>query len=267
MIVKNVVKVMNFHSLLRVNEARRRVERAQDYENRLRQAVSEIVNNRIFRQENLSLNMKKDAKELNIYIGSDFGFCADFNAAIKRYLAEDEARNDKIIVGNRIKGNVENLLLFMSNEEFHRRMEEIDKLVLDGVLNDKYSKVNVVYMHYFNMSKQEVMKKTILPFLYDEKTEEAKGEVEEDFVVEGSLRHIIWNLVTLYASQEIYIANAWSWASENVKREAFTSESLKKIEDIEAEEARVKRKKRRAEEFLEIVNMNNAKILQKRRSL
>ena len=267
MIVKNVVKVMNFHSLLRVNEARKRVEWAQEYEGRLRQAVSEIVNNRIFRQENLSLKMRKDAKELNIYIGSDFGFCADFNVAVKRYLVEDNPENDKVVVGNKISGDFENLLLAISNEDFHKRRGEIDKLVLDGVLADKYSKVNVIYMHYYNMSKQEVVKKTILPFDYQEGISKPEDEIEEDYVVEGRLKYIIWNLVTLYASQEIYIAEAWSWASENVKRQAFTSESLKKIEDIEIETARNERKKRRAEEFLEIVNMNNAKLLQKRRSL
>lgn len=35
MSVRNIVKVMNFHSLLRVNEARRKVIAAQDYEDHL----------------------------------------------------------------------------------------------------------------------------------------------------------------------------------------------------------------------------------------
>ena len=50
MSVKNTVKVMNFHALLRVPEARRRVDLAFEYERELKYIISSIVNNRIFKQ-------------------------------------------------------------------------------------------------------------------------------------------------------------------------------------------------------------------------
>ena len=65
--VKSVVKVMNFHALLRVPEARRKVDLAFEYERELKYIISSIVNNRIFKQEHLSLDLDPDAKELNIY--------------------------------------------------------------------------------------------------------------------------------------------------------------------------------------------------------
>ena len=89
MSVKNTVKVMNFHALLRVPEARRRVDLAFEYERELKYIISSIVNNRIFKQEHLSLELDPSCKELNIYIGSDLGFCANFNSNIVTYLRAD----------------------------------------------------------------------------------------------------------------------------------------------------------------------------------
>ena len=68
MSVKNVVKVMNFHSLLRVNSARRKVNEAFMYENEIKGIISSIVNNRIFKEDNLSIKMASGKNELNVYI-------------------------------------------------------------------------------------------------------------------------------------------------------------------------------------------------------
>ena len=69
----------------------------------------------------------------------------------------------------------------------------------------------------------------------------------------------IFNLLTLYVSNEIKIAEAWSWASENVERQVFTSESLKKIDEKEEENMMAARKARHTKEFKLIVEKNNRK--------
>ena len=155
MSVKNTVKVMNFHALLRVPEARRKVDLAFEYERELKYIISSIVNNRIFKQEHLSLDLDKGAKELNIYLGSDLGFCANFNSNIISYLKADDDRNDKIIIGRKIRITVENEILFVANEEFDVKFDDIFDLVLDGLLSYKYSKVNLIYTHYGSASKIE----------------------------------------------------------------------------------------------------------------
>ena len=78
--VRNIVKVMNFHSLIRVNDARRKVSDVEVYENELKKFIFLIINNRIFQQEKRTIKMNSQGVELNIYIGSDFGFCSSFNA-------------------------------------------------------------------------------------------------------------------------------------------------------------------------------------------
>lgn len=256
MSVKNVVKVMNFHSLIRVNDARKRVTEAYAYENELKTIISSIVNNRIFKEDHLSINMSKGKKELNIYIGSDLGFCANFNADIVSYLREDDAKNDKIIIGKRINIPSENVLLFMNKEDFPNEYDKIYDVVLDGVLKEKYSQLNVIYIHYNNLNSQEVMKRKILPLEIDKNTKIK----ENDFASEGDLFFIIWNLISLYVTTEIKIAEAWSWASENVKRQAFTNESLKKIDEREEIRIKKERKEKSKENFKIIVESINRRV-------
>lgn len=266
MSVKNVVKVMNFHALLRVNDARSRVKKAYKYERELKYVISSVINNRIFIQSHLSLEFPKNEKELNIYIGSDLGFCNNFNSDIISYLKSDDAKNDKIIIGKKIKSNFENIVLYMDKESFPKEYNKIFEIVLDGVLNKKYSKINVIYIHYYNLNTQKVIKRTILPVDFkDELSDDQnrKKSVEDDYVVEGDIMYIIWSLVTTYVSTEIKIAEAWSWASENVKRQAFTSESLKKIEEREEEKMRKDRKEVKKKKFAIIVQNNNKKIANK----
>lgn len=268
MSVKKIVKVMNFHSLLRVNNARKKVEQAYKYEKQLKYVISSIINNRIFVQEKLSLNINKNAKELNIYIGSDYGFCANFNSDVSDLLKTDSKENDKIIIGKRIKGNFDNVVLYIDKDEFSTKSDEIFDIVLNGVLNNKYSKINIIYIHYYNLNRQEILKRTILPCDFNNdinEYDELNPKLNDDFSVEGDIYFIIWSLISVYVSTEIKIAEAWSWASENVKRQMFTNESLKHIEDMDYEKARIERKIKKQKQFEAIVEANNKKIANKKK--
>ena len=261
--VENIVKVMNFHALLRVNAAREKIERAHQYEKELNYVISSIINNRIFKQEKISLDLTVGDKELNIYIGSDLGFCANFNADVMKYLKRDDPKNDKIIIGKKLYCNAENVILTITKEDFVPKFDEVYNKILSGIFKKIYSKVNIIYIHYYNISKQKIIKRTILPFDYGlddlNKDENRSTKSEEDFVVEGDLEYIIWDLIVTYVSTEIKIAEAWSWASENVQRQVFTNSSLHKIEEKNEIKLRDKRKEKRNKEFKSIIELNNKK--------
>ncbi|MDD6272455.1 MAG: F0F1 ATP synthase subunit gamma [Bacilli bacterium] len=267
--VRNTVKVMNFYALLRVNDARKNVENAFRYERELKYIISSIVNNRIFKQERMSLEMNPEGKELNIYIGSDLGFCANFNGEVLFLLNGDLPENDKIIIGKRVRTTTENEILYIDNEDFDNRFPEVFDIVLDGLLNFKYSKINMIYIHYYNMSRQEIVKRTIIPFDYeggDVLDAEEKKEMSrtDDFVIEGDLYYIMWSLISIYVTMEIRIAKAWSYASENILRQTFTDNSLNKIDEREEEKRKAQRKLDKAEAFKTIVEMNNRKLRTKK---
>lgn len=73
--VKSVVKVMNFHSLLRVDSSKKRAEKLFSYEEELTNFVDTIINNRNLILDKKILKMNPSGKELNIYIANDMGFC------------------------------------------------------------------------------------------------------------------------------------------------------------------------------------------------
>ena len=151
---------------------------------------------------------------------------------------------------------------------FDDKFDDLFEIVLDGLLSYKYSKVNLIYTHYYNISRQEMVKRTILPFDYggDILDEEDKREINklDDFVVEGDLNFIIWSLISIYITMEIKIAKAWSYATENVQRQTFTDNSLKKIDEREEERRRKQLKQKKADAFKIIVEMNNRKIRTKK---
>ena len=64
----------------------------------------------------------------------------------------------------------------------------------------------------------------------------------------------------MYVTTEIKIAEAWSWASENVKRQAFTNESLKKIDEKEEIRIKKERKEKSKENFKIIVESINRRV-------
>ena len=72
--IKSVVKVMNFHSLLKVDKARKRAEKYFEYEAGLTDFVDNIVNNRNLILDKKMLKLDEENKPLNIYIGNDLGF-------------------------------------------------------------------------------------------------------------------------------------------------------------------------------------------------
>ena len=77
-----------------------------------------------------------------------------------------------------------------------------------------------------------------------EKTKKNKEEYQDDFAVEGNINSILLNIITLYLGYEVKVAVENSYASENIMRQMITKESLKKIDEMEAEKKLTNRKKR-----------------------
>lgn len=261
MSVRNIVKVMNFHSLLRVNSARRKVAEAQEYESHLNKVISAILTNRNFNKDYNLLRFNENAPELNIYIGSDLGFCSSFNSDVIKQIKSDNPKNYKIIIGKRVKTNAENILIYSDKEKFSVVEDQIYTTVLDLLTNHKVKCINIIYIHYYNLNQQALSRKRLLPVEF--KDEEIEKYKLDDYSVEGDIVDILWNLISFYVKTEISIAEAWSWASENVERQNFTSESLKKIDEQAEIKMKAERKEQKQAVFKEIVELNNKKNFEK----
>jgi ATP synthase F1 gamma subunit len=256
--IKSVVKVMNFHSLLRVDSSKKNADKHTEYELAVRKFIDNILNNKNLILDKKMIVMNDKAVDLNIYIANDLGFCGSFNSNINEVLKQD-LENDKIIIGKKIikDKKYNNVILSMTKDQYFEEDNEITKIMYDSIKNKKYKSINLIYNHYYNVSKIERVKQKILPL---DKTDDKKEKYQDDFVVEGDINSILLNIIALYLGYEVKVAVENSYASENIMRQMITKESLKKIDELEEEQSREIRKEKRALNFkkqLDSINKMN----------
>lgn len=259
--IKSVVKVMNFYSLLRVDSSKRKAEKDTGYEKAVRDFIDNILNNKNLILDKKMIKMNDKGKDLNIYIANDLGFCGSFNSNIHEVLKQDK-ENDKIIIGKKImqENNYENVIVSMSKDEYFEQTLQVREIMFNSIKDKKYKSINLIYNHYYNVSRIERVKRQILPL---EKTEDKTEKYNEDFAVEGNINSILLNIITLYLGYEIKVAVENSYASENIMRQMITKESLKKIDEIEEENQRTERKQKQMKSLkkqldnINKMNLNN----------
>lgn len=240
--IKSVVKVMNFYSLLRVDSSKRKAEKYTGYEKAVREFIDNILNNKNLILDKKMIKMNDKGTDLNIYIANDLGFCGSFNSNIHEVLRQDKV-NDKIIIGKKIiqEDAYENVIASMSKDEYFEQTLQMNEIMFNSIRDKKYKSINLIYNHYYNVSRIERVKRQILPL---EKTDNKNEKYNDDFAVEGNINSILLNIITLYLGYEIKVAVENSYASENIMRQMITKESLKKIDEIEEEKQRVERKQK-----------------------
>ncbi len=251
MSLKNVVKVMNFHSLLRVDNSRKLAKKYSELEGVITDMIDNIVNNRNIVLDVTALRVKKSRPVLNIYIGSDLGFCSNLNSLVNRALAEDES-GYKIIIGRKIKRNRDdNILIQMTREEYDDDHSAIQNCLESAIRNLSYSEINLIYNHYFNASEVEFVKKKIFPL---PKHFGSKTTYNEDFSYEGEIEALLTNLVVLYLQYELEIAANVSYAAENILRQNVTTDSLKKIDEREEVRQRKELRQEKDKQFAKVLD-------------
>ena len=252
--VKAVVKVMNFHALLRVDNSRRVAERYQTMVEELESFMKIIINNKNILMDKLIRLPDPDAPVLRIYIGSDYGFCGSVNSSVVSVMKEKQD-GKRVIIGKKIR-RTEDSELFLLQEEFAERFEELTAIFEKAVDQQPWSAIELVYNEYLNASAaRQITKKIYPPELSGEKEKKPeKSAGYEDFMMEGEPRRMLRDLTVTYLNYMLKIAMASSYASENVMRQAATTESLKKIDEIEEEERKAEWKRRSEESFRKTID-------------
>lgn len=250
--IKNIVKVMNFHSLVRVDKAKREAKKYFGVEEELHKLLYKITNNNNLKLDKKILLENEDGIILNIYIGNDLGFCGDFNYKLQRSIKEDKDAF-KVIIGKKIfdKDNNPKVLLQIEKKEFFNEYYKIDKLINENIYGKKIKEINVVYNHYYNVNTIKFEKRKLFPIdinTYDD------VDLNIDFVIETDVNELLSNLLSLTICYQIKIFESNSFASENVMRERVTSESIDKIEKLEEEQRVHNLKVKKSENFKRQIN-------------
>ena len=77
--IKNVVKVMNFQSLLTLNKALNEADKYRDVGKEITEILRRIMYNKNWILDKNIILPDSSKPKLNIYIANDFGFCGNFN--------------------------------------------------------------------------------------------------------------------------------------------------------------------------------------------
>ena len=127
--IKNVVKVMNFQSLLTMNKALEEADKYRDVGKEITEILRRIMYNKnLILDKNIILPDSSKPK-LNIYIANDYGFCGNFNSEVSRQIKKD-VNEYKIIIGKKIVYNDDKVLLKINKDDFMERFMEIEKCIL-----------------------------------------------------------------------------------------------------------------------------------------
>lgn len=252
--IKNVVKVMNFHSLLRVDKARKEAEKYRDVGEEITNIIGRIVYNKNMVLDKNILMPDKTKPKLNIYIANDYGFCGNFNSLISRQIKQDKD-DYKIIIGKKIVYHDDKVILKIEKDLFYQRFNEIEKCIDDALSDLSYSEINLYYNHYNSSTSFDYKKIQLFPI-------EFTGEYYEgeDFVKETDVTQMLKSLLSFYICYELRMNECNSRAAENVLRSQITKMALDKIEEKEEETKNKERKKRTEKSIMKTVE-NYKKII------
>lgn len=250
--IKNIVKVMNFHSLVRVDKAKREAKKFFGVEDELCKILYQITNNTNLKLDKKILVENASGIVLNVYIGNDLGFCGDFNFQLQRAIKNDP-NSYKIIIGKKIfiQQPDEKVLLQIEKNNFLNEYYKVDDLISKYIFEKKIKEINVYYNHYYNVNDIRFEKKRLFPLdmgSYDD------VNLNVDFVIETNVNELISNVLSLMICYQIKIFESNSFASENVMREKITSESIDKIKKKEEEDRIRTLKEKNAESFRKQIN-------------
>jgi H(+)-transporting two-sector ATPase len=252
--IKNVVKVMNFQALLRMDKALKEADKYRDVGKEITDILSRIMYNKNLILDKKTLEPDKNKPKLNIYIANDYGFCGNFNSSISRQVRKDK-ESYKIIIGKKINYSDDLVVLKIDKEDFFKRFLEIERIIDDALLKQSVSEINVYYNHFYSLTSFEFVKIQLFPV-------EFKGEYYEgeDFVMETDVKDVLGSLMTFYICYELKMCESISYAAENVLRSQITSSALDKIKEKEEEMKHEEMKKRKEKSVLKSVE-NFKKIM------
>ena len=248
--IKNIVKVMNFHSLIRVDKAKKQASKYFEFEKDITKLLYIVANNRNLKLDKKMLVENPEGIVINIYLGNDLGFCGSFNSQVYSAVKKD-TDSYKIIIGKKIFGAVLNddkVIYKCEKEEFLDKLHDIEKIIKDYVLNKKVKEINIVYNHYISVSSIVFDRKKIFPVVeLDEELDDKLLKI--DFLTETNVDELISSLIVQYICYNIKILECNSYASENVMRERITRESIKKIDELETEKEIMQRIEEKEKNF------------------
>ena len=149
----------------------------------------------------------------------------------------------KIMVGSKIFLHDKNTILNISKEELYKSFKRLEDIIKPLLEAKEIKEINVIFIRYKNINDIHLDKTRLFPI------EPIEVQNNSDFVIEADGKIMFTDLILLYIDCKLQIIESNSWASENIERQNLTNESLRKIDELEQEKLKIKRKEKRSADF------------------
>ena len=253
--IKNVVKVMNFHSLLRVDKARKKADHYLTVGKEITTILGEIFYNKNLVLDKNVLVPDPDKTILDIYIANDYGYCGDFNSSVRREILK-HVDHDKVIIGKKIVYKDAHTVMKIEKDSFEEEFLSIQHFIEKSLLNMDYKEINIYYNHYYSSTTFAFKRIKVFPIDFT-------GEYYDgvDFVAETDLNKMLKSLASFYVCYQLKMCECISEAAENLNRNQITRSALDRIEEQEEEKRNAMLRKKNEEACFKNVE-NFKKVIQ-----
>lgn len=237
--IENFVNVMELQALMHVSKAKKKAEKHYNVGRELTNIIGKIFYNKNIVLDKNVITPDKENPVLNIFLASDYGMCGKINLDVKQAI-KDNLDSYKIIIGKKIRYTDDKVLLKINHDDFDEKFSEIEKIMVDAIVENKYSEINIFYNHYNNVSNISFQKVRLFPVEFD-----SSSNTNEDFVIETDVEILLKHLVSYYICYELKLCEIMGWASENVLRNQQTKVSVDKLEKIKQKTKLIEQKEKR----------------------
>lgn len=237
--LENFVNVMDLQALMHVSKAKKEAKKYMNVGQELTNIIGRILYNKNLVLDKNAIKPDKNNPILNIFLASDYGMCGSINTDVNQSIKKN-LDSYKILVGKKAKSIDDKILFKINKDDFKDKFDQIEKVIIDAIYENKYSNINIFYHQYHNVSNIKFEKLQLFPIDFD-----SASNLNEDFVVETNVDDLIKHLVSYYICYEIKLCEIMSYASENVMRNQLTKTSLSKLEKLKDRERLTFFKKRR----------------------
>jgi F-type H+-transporting ATPase subunit gamma len=208
-----------------------------------------------------------------IVFSSNTALCGSYNANIYKALStrvallkEDGADVEIYPVGEKVAKMARKAGLAVCSDFIHAAdslsyddMAALAQFFMDGYTSGRYSRVELVYMHYYNAARQSIANRTWLP-VSDGFGGSAKVAADDDMIVEPSAEEVVENLLPLVMRTDLYATMLSSNASENACRMIAMQTASDNAEDLLAQLRLTYNKQRQQDITEELTDISNGKL-------
>ena len=206
-----------------------------------------------------------------VVFSSNTALCGSYNANIFKalqsrvaLLQEDGAQVEIIPVGEKVLKMARKAGLDV-NADFvaagdalsYEEMAAFARYLEDGFVGGRFSRVELLYMHYYNAARQSIVSRGWLPVA---RNDSAADAADDDLIVEPSAQEVVDELLPLVLRTDMYATLLSSNASENAARMIAMQTASDNAEDLLSQLRLTYNKQRQQDITEELTDISNGKL-------